>query len=54
MNGKTALVRRVTETHTATAAGVLVGLVQWALATYVFHGSEPQPAAIAGAHRWRY
>jgi hypothetical protein len=37
---------RVTETHTATVTGALVGLVQWAVSTYAFGGNEP-PAVTA-------
>ena len=38
---------RVTETYVGGAGGAFLGLVQWALATYAFHGHEPAPVTIA-------
>jgi hypothetical protein len=32
---------RITETHVGGAAGIITGVVLWALTTYVFAGSTP-------------
>lgn len=38
---------RATETYAGGAGGAFLGLVQWALTTYAFHGSEPAPVTFA-------